>query len=135
MADTGEGFVWCGPVWREPWDLAWYVFVSSQDKTLVFCGRNASDSCAADHGGGILSGEGTAGDFLKTVRRIVSRFVDCVWILALELPECLLLYNVLLYNVVKTIKIFENRFIILGKTGRGFWKWQMSNSTQNTREV
>lgn len=75
MADTGEGPVWRGSFGRESWGVAWYVFVSPQDKALVFCDRNAADSCIADHGGGILFGKAAAGTFLKTVRRIVPEFV------------------------------------------------------------
>ena len=43
MADTGENAVSCEYCWRQYWHACRRVHFSSQDKALVFCGRNAAD--------------------------------------------------------------------------------------------
>ena len=43
MADTGENAVSCEYCWRQYWYTYRYVYLSSQDETLVLCGRDATD--------------------------------------------------------------------------------------------
>ena len=51
----GTHVIHCESAWREYRNMGRNVFVSPQDKTLVFCCRNAFDLVVSVRGGSILS--------------------------------------------------------------------------------